>query len=117
MPRRLTRVAISLCIAACGLADKARANPNQLAYGRHLSQECTTCHRRDGTDSGIPSIVGWQPEDFIATMKFYQSGARSNPAMVSVATLLGEEQLAALAAYFATLQPPQKKGVPPPKKK
>ena len=63
-------------------ADDARL----LGYGRHLAQECSACHRIDGTDNGIPSIIGWERERFLATLKFYQTGARTNPVMVSVAT-------------------------------
>jgi cytochrome c553 len=73
------------------------------AYGRHLAQECTGCHRIDGIDNGIPSIIGWQTDVFVATVKFYQAGKRTNPVMVSVANSLNDEQLNALAAYFATL--------------
>ena len=83
----------------------AQPAPDKLAYGKHLSQECTTCHRRDGTDKGIPSIIGLKEDFFVATMKFYQTGARTNQTMNSVAQALNEEQLQALAAYFATLKP------------
>lgn len=76
-----------------------------IRYGEHLSQECTTCHRRDGVDNGIPSILGMRVEEFVETLKHYQSGARDNAAMVSVAQSLDEDQMKALAAYFATLTP------------
>jgi cytochrome c len=79
------------------------------AFGQHLSGECTSCHRIDGVDNGVPSITGWPPADFVATMKFYSTGARDNPVMKSVAGSLDDQQLAALATYFATLAPPPKK--------
>ena len=44
---------------------------------------------------------------FVATLKFYQAGKRTNPVMVSVANSLNEEQLNALAAYFASLPKPK----------
>ena len=71
--------------------------------GKHLAQECTTCHRIDGTDNGIPSIVGLDPEYFAGTIGFYQRGERTNQAMMSVAQSLDDEQVAALAAYYASL--------------
>lgn len=86
----------------------AQSAPDKLAYGKHLSQECTTCHRRDGADKGIPSIIGLDPDFFVTTMKFYQTGARDNQTMNSVAQALNEEQLQALAAYFSTLKPEAK---------
>lgn len=94
-----------------GLAGSARAdNAKLVRYGEHLSQECTTCHRRDGVDNGIPSILGMKADDFEETLKFYKSGARENPAMVSVAQSLDDDQIKALGAYFATLTPPGKAG-------
>ena len=97
--------------AALGSADVARL----LAYGEHLSGECTTCHRRDGADKGIPSITGWEVDHFVETMKFYKNGFRPNPAMVTVAKSLDDEQMLALATYFKTLPPPPKE--PPAKGK
>jgi len=92
---------------AVGFASAAVADP--VAYGRHLSGECTTCHRLDGEDKGIPSITGWKIEDFVNTLGFYKSGERKNPAMNSVAQSLDDEQIAALAAFFATLPKPLKR--------
>jgi cytochrome c553 len=86
-------------------ADEARLR----RYGQHLAQECTGCHRIDGRDSAIPSIAGWEAETFIATMRFYQTGQRVNPVMVSVAKSLDDEQLAALAAYYGSLPKAAKK--------
>jgi cytochrome c len=94
------------CLGSTGVAaDAARLK----AYGEHLARECTTCHRLDGTDSGIPSIIAWDSDQFVTTMKFYQQGLRDNVAMMSVAKSLDEEQLQALAAYFASLPPPPKR--------
>ena len=80
-----------------------------LAYGRHLARECTSCHRLDGVNNGIPSIIGWQTDTFITTLKFYRDGERSNPVMVSVATSLSDEQMQALAVFFASMPKPAMK--------
>jgi cytochrome c553 len=103
--RSIVILALIACEAAVGaaVADDARLR----AYGAHLAQECTSCHRLDGTDNGIPSIVGWEPARFIATMRFYQQGSRDNAVMVSVARSLDGEQVDALAAYFSSLPPPR----------
>lgn len=100
-----------LACAAWGYAGAAAADQAKLVrYGEHLSQECTTCHRRDGVDNGIPSIVGMKADDFEETLKYYRNGSRDNPAMVSVAQSLDDDQVKALAAFFATLPPPGKSG-------
>jgi cytochrome c len=93
-----------LALAAAAHADTA----DKLAYGKHLSQECTACHRADGRSQNIPPIVGLDPEYFVTTMRFYRTGQRYNPVMNSVAMTLTDEQLDALAAYLTTLKPPAK---------
>jgi cytochrome c553 len=95
--------------------DSARADPKSFAYGEYLSQQCTACHRKDGVAGrGIPPIVGLEVDYFVTTMKFYQTGARDNEAMVSVAKTLDDEALKALAIYFGSLKPAEQK---PTKKK
>ena len=72
-------------------------------YGEYLSSECTTCHQADGADKGIPSIILWPEEDFVIAMHAYKNERREHPVMNMVAGRLGDEEIAALAAYFATL--------------
>jgi cytochrome c len=69
-------------------------------YGEYLSSECTACHRDSG-GSDIPSIRGLAPSVFIAGMVAYRDGTREHQVMNTVARRLGDEELAALAAYFA----------------
>ena len=69
-------------------------------YGAYLSSECTTCHQADGGDKGIPAIVGWPAEDFVIVMHAYKTKARDHPVMTMIAGRLGDEEIAALAAYF-----------------
>lgn len=113
LPLCVAGLAVLLLLQAPALPQAVTATAAEdvklKAYGRHLAQECTGCHRIDGVDNGIPSIVGWQADIFVATVKFYQTGKRTNPVMVSVAGSLNDKQLDALAAYFASLpRPPPK---------
>lgn len=73
-------------------------------YGAYLSGECTTCHQAKGGDAGIPSIVLWPEEEFVIAMQAYKSKTRIHPVMQMIAGRLGDEEIAALAAYFATLE-------------
>ena len=106
------RYGLLFLAAALGLGANLAAGADEARlkrYGQHLAQECTGCHRIDGRDSAIPSIAGWDAERFTTTLRFYQTGQRTNPVMVSVAKSLNEEQLAALAAYYGSLPKPIKK--------
>lgn len=107
MREMVSVIALATILTPADAGGSARADDSR-AYGKYLAGECITCHRIDGTDNGIPSIVGWTPERFTNALREFQSGNRDNPAMVSVATSLDDKQIAALAAYFGALAPPEK---------
>ena len=73
-------------------------------YGEYLSSECVSCHQADGSASGIPSITQWPEEDFVVAMHAYKTKLRSHPLMQMMAGRLSNEEIAALAAYFRTLE-------------
>ncbi len=73
-------------------------------YGEYLASECVTCHQSDGGNQGIPSIVHWPEEDFVITMHAYKTKEREHPVMQMIAGRLGDEDIAALAAYFANIE-------------
>ena len=70
-------------------------------YGEYLASECLTCHKADGGDAGIPSIVYWPAEDFVIAMHAYKRKLRPHPVMQMMAARLSDAEIAALAAYFA----------------
>ena len=72
-------------------------------YGEYLSGECTSCHQASGSDAGIPSIIHWPEDDFVLAMHAYKRKQRAHPVMQMIAGRLGDEEIAALAAYFANL--------------
>jgi cytochrome c len=91
-------VAIAVVLSAVAPAWAA-----DVAYGRYLASECVTCHQSSGAAEGIPSIVGWQPEVFVATLEAYRTGERRHDVMRTIANRYTIEDLEALAAYFASL--------------
>lgn len=74
-----------------------------LEYGEYLSSECTTCHRADGDNDGIPGIIGWETEHFVTAMHAYKAKHRENPVMQMITGRLANDEIAALAAYFKSL--------------
>ncbi len=74
-----------------------------LAYGEYLAGECVTCHSADGTDRGIPSIIGLDAEGFAYIMHSYRKKELDNKVMQLVAGRLDDEQIASLAVYFSKL--------------
>jgi cytochrome c553 len=76
-----------------------------VALGEYLAGECVTCHQRSGRGDGIPSIVGWPAESFIAVIASYKSKERDNVVMQTIAARLKDDEIQALAAYFESLGP------------
>jgi cytochrome c553 len=95
-------LALALMVAAPGPAGAAP----DLALGEYLAAECVTCHQLSGkATGGIPPIVGLPQEAFMAALMAYKTGGRANPVMRNIAARLTEEDIAALAAYFAAKKP------------
>ncbi|WP_114966699.1 c-type cytochrome [Alkalilacustris brevis] len=85
------------------LPEEVLAIEGDREYGQFLASECTTCHQRGGAAQGIPSITNWPEERFVVAMHAYRQGLRPHDVMQSVARRLDDEQIAALASYFATI--------------
>lgn len=86
-----------------GLAPEILSIKGNRDYGQYLSAECATCHQLDGTDQGIPSITHWPVEDFVVALHAYKQKLRPHPVMQMIAGRLSDEEIAALAVYFATI--------------
>lgn len=95
------RQIIMLAIAAevfVLIADRSTAaNDNR---GAQLAAMCASCHRLDGRDKGIPSIVGLDKERLAGAMAAFKSGVRSSQIMHAVALSLSDGEIAALADYL-----------------
>ncbi|KGF67338.1 cytochrome C [Hoeflea sp. BAL378] len=74
-------------------------------YGEYLAGECVTCHQASGHADGIPSIVGLPKDYFVKSLFEYRSNVRSNEVMKLRVANLANEEIAALAAYFSSLDP------------
>ena len=68
---------------------------------------CIGCHSLPGYQASFPQVyrvpkIGGQKQAYIeAALKAYRQGARSHPSMTAVAKGLTDEQIAAVAAYYA----------------
>jgi cytochrome subunit of sulfide dehydrogenase len=81
-------------------AERSFAADND--QGAQLAATCAACHRLDGHDRGIPSIVGLSEEQFVIVMMAIKSGERSGSTMRTMARSLSNEEIAILARYFAS---------------
>ena len=86
-----------------GLDPEILALEGDAAYGEYLSSECVTCHQASGAAEGIPSITNWPEDAFVVAMHAYKRELRPHQVMQMIAGRLNNEEIAALAAYFATI--------------
>ena len=91
--------------AALLTAGTASGAPD-IELGRYLSNECVTCHRGGTARSTIPNIYGLAEGAFAEVLKAYRDKRLNNAVMQNIASRLKDEEIAALAAYFARTKRP-----------
>jgi cytochrome c len=92
-------------MAVTGFADIVLQMEGDPEYGEYLAGECVTCHQASGHADGIPSIVGLPKDYFVTSLFEYLNNVRSNDVMKLRVANLSNEEIAALAAYFSSLEP------------
>ena len=90
---------------ASSFTDIVMAIEGDPDYGEYLAGECVTCHQTSGQADGIPSIVGLPRDYFVRAMIEYRINIRTNEVMKLRVANLANEDIAALAAYFESLEP------------
>lgn len=105
---RLLLVAIAAILPLLAAAqDKKAASPAQAASGDAPVSNCIGCHSIPGYQASfpqvyrVPKIGGQSPQYIEAALKAYRQGDRKHPTMVGIAKGLSDQQITALAAYYA----------------
>lgn len=96
---------VSISGAVTDFADIVLQMEGDPDYGEYLASECVTCHQATGHADGIPSIVGLPRDYFVTSLFEYLNNVRSNEVMKLRVANLSNEEIAALAAYFSSLDP------------
>jgi cytochrome c553 len=84
------------------------ANSEDVAGGKRLAKSsCASCHGINGISSnpGVPHLAGQRPAYLYQELKAYQ--ARDTNAMHNEVGFLNDDAMIKLAAYYASLDPPQ----------
>lgn len=69
--------------------------------GHRLAAMCASCHRLDGGDKGIPTIVGVDAKKLAAALLAYRASESPSHIMHAVALSLSDEEIASVAGYLA----------------
>jgi cytochrome c553 len=100
-----TRLIIALAFVLMLAAGNLQAG-GDAAKGQELSADCADCHGEDGMgDEDTPKLAGLDPAEHVAALKGFASGEREDESgmMGDIASELSEQDMADLAAYYATL--------------
>jgi cytochrome c553 len=98
-PHRLLAIAVLLGT----VASLAQA---EASIGQTKARACAVCHGELGlaTAPDTPNLAG-QPERYLSEqLKAYRSGKRSHEVMSVLAKPLSDEDIASLAAWFASIK-------------
>ena len=91
-------------ILAGAVHAKAQAKGDK-ALGEYLASECVACHQVSGKSTGsIPPIVGLPESHIGMALSEYKNKTRKHDAMNVIASRLSQEDIDALAAYFASIK-------------
>ncbi len=102
---RLPYLFVLLAVAALAAANSAQAGGDPAA-GREKAKVCRTCHGMDGIGKlpNVPNIGG--ESDFYLTkqLKAFRAGRRRDEQMAIIARDLTDQDIADLAAYYASIE-------------
>jgi len=69
--------------------------------GGQIAAVCASCHRLDGGEKGIPSIIGLGEDRLTRAMLAYRLGERPSHIMRAIALSLSDEEIATVARFLA----------------
>ena len=99
-------MAVVACVAVGNaLAEKAEKEAKPPVDAENIVKTiCAACHGEDGNKMLTPETpkIGGQRADYLAkSLEDYRSGSRKNMFMAGVAQALSDDEIEALAVYFA----------------
>lgn len=85
-------------------ALKQRIGSGNPVDGKSKSSLCQSCHGEEGLslEDVIPNLAGQYSQYIVKELRNFQSGARKNPIMGTMAKTINDEDLVDIAAYFAS---------------
>jgi cytochrome c553 len=103
----------SAIIAACGClaASGPTVAEGKADAGREKAEQCAGCHGEDGNSETpiFPKLAGQHTDYLIRQLNDFRAQKRVDPSMNAIAGALGDQDVADLAAYYASqkVQPGQ----------
>ncbi len=93
-----------IVVGLLGVVGTAQA-AGDVQAGKAKAATCVACHGANG--QGVapnPALAGKTDDQLVQALKDYKSGKRDNPVMKGMVSSLSEQDMANLAAYYASLK-------------
>jgi cytochrome c553 len=97
MKKLTSAIAATVMIASPAFAG-------DVAAGKAKSVTCAACHGAEGISAipMYPNLAGQKEAYLVKQLKDFKSGARKDPVMSAMAMPLSDDDIANVAAYFAS---------------
>lgn len=105
--RGLSLLISSVFLSSAVIAEEAQAPLDMSAAEQTAQTVCAACHGADGNSAIAlnPKIAGQHPEYLAKQLTEFKSGKRANAVMAGMVANLSDEDMQALANYFASQTP------------
>ena len=103
LPAALAALALPI---ACGTASAADTDASALRARNHAAA-CTNCHGPQGrppAGSPIPALAGRSQSELVSQMQAFKAGKRPATVMHQIAKGYSDDQIAAIAGWFAAVK-------------
>ena len=94
---------LATALVLLGADPASAADP---AAGRGKARQCQTCHGLDGVGKmpDVPNIAGESAMYLTKQLRDFRSGERRHEQMAIIASALSDDDIADLAAYYASIE-------------
>lgn len=104
-----TKTTLASAVLLCGsMLSQSVLAAGDAAAGEEKAATCAACHGADGVSqiATNPILAGQYPSYIEHALKSYRSGERQNAIMAGFASQLTDQDIADLAAWFASQKGP-----------
>lgn len=90
--------------SAAQATPAAPLKPGDTSAGQAKAGVCAACHGMDGNSASAqyPKLAGQHAAYIVQQLEMFKSGKRPNPIMVGFASMLNEQEMRDVGAYFAS---------------
>ena len=101
----MNKIIFALILAVTSI-NSALAATGNVEAGKTKAAMCAACHGANGIGASVafPNLAGQHADYIVKQLKAFKDGTRTDPVMAPMAAGLSDQDMADVAAYFASLE-------------